>query len=148
MKTVNGCFLVSFIVLASIFYGCSQEEDDYDNTDMYTMAEEMGTRLVEPPPVNNVTLSDTVYNTYEITLSRRVGKTQYTYTANIDVMMYRRNNIPDVELRSYYCPASYCSVDEVWMQARQDGTGYLLYAKGRNGSGIEYTGFLENYVFF
>lgn len=35
---------VVITVLLVLFCGCSQEDDDYDNADMYTLAEEMGTR--------------------------------------------------------------------------------------------------------
>lgn len=44
MKTINGMLLVVITVLFGILCGCSQEDDGYDNADMYTLAEEMGTR--------------------------------------------------------------------------------------------------------
>ena len=44
MKTINGLLLVVITVLFGILCGCSQEDDGYDNADMYTLAE-MGTRL-------------------------------------------------------------------------------------------------------
>ena len=45
MKTINGMLLVVITALFGILCGCSQEDDGYDNADMYTLAE-MGTRLV------------------------------------------------------------------------------------------------------
>ena len=138
--------IIFAIALVVLLVSCSQDDDYYDS-DMYTLAE-MGTRMVEPPPVNNVVLSDTVFNNYPITLSRREGHSEYSYTANVYVMLYRRNGIPSVVLNNYICGLPSHTVDEVWMQKRLEGTGYLLYAKGRNSSGIEHTGFLENYVFF
>lgn len=44
MKTINGMLLVVITALFGILCGCSQEDDGYDNADMYTLAE-MGTRL-------------------------------------------------------------------------------------------------------
>lgn len=44
MKTINGMLLVVITVLFGILCGCSQEDDGYDNAEMYTLAE-MGTRL-------------------------------------------------------------------------------------------------------
>ena len=44
MKTFNGIMMVAITALFGIFYGCSQDDDMYDNSDMYTLAEEMGTR--------------------------------------------------------------------------------------------------------
>lgn len=36
--------VVAITALFGLFCGCSQEDDGYDNADMYTLAEEMGTR--------------------------------------------------------------------------------------------------------
>ena len=44
MKTFNGIMMVALTAIFSVFCGCSQDEDDYNNSDMYTLAEEMGTR--------------------------------------------------------------------------------------------------------
>lgn len=44
MKTFNGIMMVALTAMFSVFCGCSQDEDDYNNSDMYTLAEEMGTR--------------------------------------------------------------------------------------------------------
>ena len=44
MKTINGMLVVVITVLFGILCGCSQEDDGYDNAEMYTLAEEMGTR--------------------------------------------------------------------------------------------------------
>lgn len=44
MKTSKGIMMVAIIALFCIFCGCSQDDDVYDNSDMYTLAEEMGTR--------------------------------------------------------------------------------------------------------
>lgn len=44
MKKINGMMVVVITALFGIFCGCSQEDDGYDNADMYTLAE-MGTRL-------------------------------------------------------------------------------------------------------
>lgn len=43
MKTINGMLLVVITALLGLLCGCSQEDDGYDS-DMYTLAEEMGTR--------------------------------------------------------------------------------------------------------
>ena len=47
MKTINGMLLVVITALFGILCGCSQEDDGYDNADMYTLAE-MGTRISDP----------------------------------------------------------------------------------------------------
>lgn len=44
MKKSKGIMMVAIIALFCIFCGCSQDDDVYDNSDMYTLAEEMGTR--------------------------------------------------------------------------------------------------------
>ncbi len=44
MKTFNGIMMVTLTAMFFVFCGCSQDEDDYNNSDMYTLAEEMGTR--------------------------------------------------------------------------------------------------------
>ena len=36
--------MVAITALFCIFCACSQDDDMYDNSDMYTLAEEMGTR--------------------------------------------------------------------------------------------------------
>lgn len=72
MKRINGSIVASFIIFAGIACGCSQDDADYDSN-MYTLAEEMGTRMVEPPPVNNINISDTIQETYDITLLRHEG---------------------------------------------------------------------------
>ncbi|MDO4202749.1 MAG: hypothetical protein Q4D25_11685 [Bacteroidales bacterium] len=43
MKTINGMLVVVITALLGVLCGCSQEDDGYDS-DMYTLAEEMGTR--------------------------------------------------------------------------------------------------------
>ena len=151
MKKANGIILASSLFLACIYCGCSQDDDNYDS-DMYTLAEGMGTRMVEPPPVNNVVLSDTVYNTYEITLSYRLGTTIYSYNAGIHVIMYRMcqddADIPVAELMEYSCSNPLYTVDEAWLQERTEGTGYALCAKGKDNTGRVYQWTLENFVFF
>ena len=44
MKTSKGIMMVAITALFCIFCACSQDDDMYDNSDMYTLAEEMGTR--------------------------------------------------------------------------------------------------------
>lgn len=44
MKTSKGIMMVAISAIFCIFCGCSQDDDMYDNSDMYTLAEEMGTR--------------------------------------------------------------------------------------------------------
>ena len=44
MKTFNGILMVAFTAMFYLFCGCSQDDDGYNNSDMYTLAEEMGTR--------------------------------------------------------------------------------------------------------
>lgn len=41
--------MVALTALFCIFCGCSQDDDMYDNSEMYTLAEEMGTRLGGDP---------------------------------------------------------------------------------------------------
>lgn len=44
MKTSKGIIMVAITAFFCIFCACSQDDDMYDNSDMYTLAEEMGTR--------------------------------------------------------------------------------------------------------
>ncbi len=148
MKRIERITYVSFIILSCVLCGCSQDDDNYDS-DMYTLAE-MGTRMVEPPAVNNVTIPDTVasYHTYDITLSYSEGIITSSYVAEVYVRIYRNKNIPSVDLVNYYCIDPTFTVDEAWMQPRVNAPGYILSFKGKDFSGIENTGVLENYVFF
>ena len=54
MKTINGMLVVVITALLGVLCGCSQEDDGYDNAEMYTLAEEMGTRGGGGDPGNNV----------------------------------------------------------------------------------------------
>ncbi|MBR1666735.1 MAG: hypothetical protein IJ693_00505 [Bacteroidaceae bacterium] len=47
MKIINGIIMVAFTTLLFTFLGCSQD-DEYYNSDMYTMAEQLETRGGEP----------------------------------------------------------------------------------------------------
>lgn len=149
MKRIEGITYVSFIILSCVFCGCSQDDDNYES-DMYTLAE-MGTRLGDPEPaVNNVVIPETVtsYHTYDITLSYSEGVTTSSYVAEVYVRIYRDKNIPSVDLVNYYCIDPTFTVDEAWMQPRVNAPGYILSFKGKDFSGIENTGVLENHVFF
>lgn len=44
MKKINVILMLAFTALVCSLMGCSQEDDGYDNAEMYTLAE-MGTRL-------------------------------------------------------------------------------------------------------
>lgn len=44
MKTSKGIMMVAITAFFCIFCGCSQDDDMYENSEMYTLAEEMGTR--------------------------------------------------------------------------------------------------------
>lgn len=44
MKKTNVILMLAFTALVCSLMGCSQEDDGYDNAEMYTLAE-MGTRL-------------------------------------------------------------------------------------------------------
>lgn len=46
MQKINGIILVTIAFFSSFFLGCSQEDDYYDS-DMYTLAEQMDTRTAE-----------------------------------------------------------------------------------------------------
>lgn len=50
MKTSKGIIMVAITALFCIFCACSQDDDMYDNSDMYTLAEEMGTRSMGGDP--------------------------------------------------------------------------------------------------
>ena len=141
--------IIFAIALVVLLVSCSQDDDYYDS-DMYTLAE-MGTRLGDPEPaVNNVVIPETVtsYHTYDITLSYSEGVTTSSYVAEVYVRIYRDKNIPSVDLVNYYCIDPTFTVDEAWMQPRLNAPGYILSFNGRDFSGIVNTGILENYVFF
>lgn len=53
MKTFNGIMMVALTAMFCVFCGCSQDEDDYNNSDMYTLAEEMETRGMGGDPGGN-----------------------------------------------------------------------------------------------
>lgn len=44
MKTFDGILMVAFTAMFYLFCGCTQDDDGYNNSDMYTLAEEMETR--------------------------------------------------------------------------------------------------------
>ena len=61
MKTFNGIMMVALTAMFYLFCGCSQDEDDYNNSDMYTLAEEMGTRGGGGDPVGTVKKKKVVF---------------------------------------------------------------------------------------
>lgn len=50
MKTSKGIMMVAITAVFCVFCGCSQDDDVYDNSEMYTLAEEMGTRSMGGDP--------------------------------------------------------------------------------------------------
>ena len=67
MKTINGMLVVLITASLGIFCGCSQEDDYYDS-DMYTLAE-MGTRLGgKGDPGGSTTKKKIIFDPYYETL--------------------------------------------------------------------------------
>ncbi|MBO7581184.1 MAG: DUF3244 domain-containing protein [Bacteroidaceae bacterium] len=50
MKTIKGIMMVAAAAVVCVFCGCSQDDDMYNDSDMYTLAEEMGTRSMGGDP--------------------------------------------------------------------------------------------------
>ncbi len=50
MKNLSRVMMVAIAAVVCVLCGCSQDDDIYDNSDMYTLAEEMGTRSMGGDP--------------------------------------------------------------------------------------------------
>lgn len=70
MKTFNGIMMVALTAMFCVFCGCSQDEDDYNNSDMYTLAEEMETRSGGGDPGGTVKKEKVVFVLSHIKIPR------------------------------------------------------------------------------
>ena len=90
MKTFNGIMMVALTAMFYLFCGCSQDEDDYNNSDMYTLAEEMGTRGGGGD--NTAPILDGEYDTSTLTISI----SNFSGSADIYIYTVQGHNMMDV----------------------------------------------------
>ena len=99
---VATAFIVATIILVS---SCSQD-DDYYESDKYTMAEKLETRAGESGGGGTPIPNDTLYTQYEFTFEYAPSSPYpaYPFTTLIDVKLYRKDGEPVAKVLSYGYP--------------------------------------------
>ena len=178
MKFKNFCGIFATLFVTTIIIllaSCSQDDDYYDNSEMYTLAE-MGTRSGggdpggQPSPViTHVTDSitelhefyfypDTVFYSSNFQHSPFTAIDPSLYDSSyvevdIWVDMQKENNRPTVTSFTYIASEPTFQVDNVEFRLLENSipNKYILYATGNmlanDGSTVYYTAFIPNRIY-
>ena len=114
-----GIFATMFVA-ATIFTvsSCSQD-DDYYESDMYTMAEPLETRAVEGGGGGTVLLrKDTMYTQYIFQFRPAQKDTAWVFGSTIDLRLFRANDELHAEIMAYGTPTPF----------PEDATGFGFFS--------------------
>mgnify|MGYP006916119153 CR=1 FL=1 len=150
-RTFATAFIAATIILVS---SCSQDDDYYDS-DMYTMAEKLETRAGEGGGTPNP--SDTLYTQYEFSFESAptCPYNAIPFTTLIDVKFYRENGEPVAKVLSYGFPVynplinynGTLDIQEIYFTPnRTNPFVYNMYANASIEDTV-YVGMVENILF-
>ena len=152
-RTFATAFIAATIILVS---SCSQDDDFYDS-DMYTMAEELETRAGEPgggytpTPISN----DTTTATHEFLFSPTNNDTAKVFITNIEMKLYKDSGKPVADIIGHSTPTyipyipyeGFLRVDNIYLVPDSDHLFmYKMYASAYIRDTI-YKGVVENLLF-
>lgn len=168
-KKINFTAIIAVTMVAmSVFVlGSCNADDDNEHFEYGTLAKGVMTRGAETPPQPKLeVISDTTTNSYIIELHSDCPEiSKGKYIAQINTMIYYKDNIPTINLLSYNVDISSCKdvlqvpdstelnvelfrISNVSLiNDENPHDRYYLYASGINEVGVTYSGKLEGVIF-
>ena len=178
IKNFCGIFATVFVTTTMVILAsCSQDDDYYDNSEMYTLAEEMGTRSGggdpggQPSPVYTYITEDPITELHEFyfvpnsefyspvfqnnpLVALDPSLCEGAIEADISVCLVRVDNQPIVSSFTNFSITSFFTVNDVFLAPDETVTlpgRYILYATGtyidENNNATSYTAFIPNRLY-